>query len=298
MKILIFGAGAMGSLFGGLLAQKYDVTLLGRKAHVEAIKRNGLKISGKTNLISRPKALASTRNRFDLVILTVKSYDTTRAAKQLKKIVTKKTIILSIQNGLGNEEILSSKLGKQNILRGVTEHGVTFLKPGKIYHSGAGATVIGELDGKITGRIKKLADSFNSVGIKTRVAKDVLRELWLKTIINACINPLTALTGLRNGAVLEPELRCVAEQTCREAVEVATSLGLNFSYAPVIKKVKQVAKNTAKNKSSMLQDIEKGKLTEIDFINCKIVELGEKFGISTPVNSTLVALVKSLERRK
>lgn len=297
MEILVFGAGAIGSLFGGLLSQKYDVTLLSRKLYADAVERNGLRIRGKTNLIVYPKARVNINHSYDLILLTVKSYATEEAAKQIKKSISENTIVLSLQNGLGNESLLAKYIGKRHLLKGLTSHGVIYLKPGVIYHSGIGETVIGELDGKITERVVRIAEIFDSVGIKTTAAKNIEAEMWVKVIINACINPLTAVTNLRNSAILKiPELRNLSRAICREAVEVANrSTNVKLLYKCTIRKVENVARLTAENKSSMLQDIENKRRTEIDFINGKIVELGRKYQIDTPVNSALVALVKSIE---
>lgn len=297
MEILVFGAGAIGSLFGGLLSQKYDVTLLSRKLHADAVERNGLRIRGKTNLIVYPKARVNINHSYDLILLTVKSYDTEEAAKQIKRNISEDTIVLSLQNGLGNESLLAKYIGKRHLLKGLTSHGVIYLKPGVIYHSGIGETVIGELDGKITERVVRIAEIFDSVGIKTTATKNIEAETWVKVIINACINPLTAVTNLRNSAILKiPELRNLSRAICREAVEVANrAADAKLSYERMIREVENVARLTAENKSSMLQDIENKRRTEIDFINGKIVELGRKYQIDTPVNSALVALVKSIE---
>lgn len=297
MEILVFGAGAIGSLFGGLLSQKYDVTLLSRKPCADAVERNGLRICGKTNLIVYPKARVNINHSYDLILLTVKSYDTEEAAKQIKRNISENTIVLLLQNGLGNESLLAKYIGKRHLLKGLTSHGVIYLKPGVIEHSGIGETVIGELDGKITERVVRIAEIFDSVGIKTTATKNIEAETWVKVIINACINPLTAVTNLRNSAILKiPELRNLSRAICREAVEVANrATNVKLLYKCTIRKVENVARLTAENKSSMLQDIENKRRTEIDFINGKIVELGRKYQIDTPANSALVALVKSIE---
>ncbi|MDI6855156.1 MAG: 2-dehydropantoate 2-reductase [Candidatus Thermoplasmatota archaeon] len=296
MRILIFGAGAIGSLFGGLLSKYCDVTLLGRGEHIKAIKRRGLVIQGESELHCYPKALSKTDRKFDFIILAVKSYHTLEACKQLKKNLTKGSFVLSIQNGL-NEEILVKELGKENVVRGITNQGVYRLGSGKIYHAGRGITVIGELDGVISDRVKKISKIFKSADIETKITKNIVRAVWLKTIINACINPLTALTGLRNGAILSDRLlRALAEEICKESIKVANKFGnFKFCYSKVIKNVFEVAKATKNNKSSMLQDIESGKRTEIDFINGKIVETGKGVGIETTLNSAIVELVKGLE---
>jgi 2-dehydropantoate 2-reductase len=326
MRVLIFGAGAVGSLFGGMLSQKYDVTLLGRKKHMDTVKKNGLKISGKTNITVHPRTAMNVEGTYDLIILTVKSYDTEKSIETLKPILDKNTVILSLQNGLGNEEIIVNSLknrvfsirydgkvqstfpsilgkadslsrGNKGVLRGITNHGVIFVKPGEIHHSGIGETVIGEIDGMITDRIKKICSMFNDAGIKTMVSKDIKKEVWAKTIINSAINPVTAITGLKNGYLLKiPRLTKLMEQVCLEGVKVANASGVFFDY-DVFEKTKKIAEFTANNKSSMLQDIESRKRTEIDFINGAIVKIGKKRGLETPVNSMLTVLVKGIESR-
>ncbi|MDI6916394.1 MAG: ketopantoate reductase family protein [Thermoplasmatales archaeon] len=305
MRILVFGAGSMGSLFGGFLSQRYDVTLVGRKKHMEQIKRNGLKITGKTNRMFYPKTGTKRGGKYDLVILTVKAYDTRKSMNMLKSIIDGNTIILSLQNGLGNEKIVMDSLknkgskkglSKRNIgvLRGITAHGAIFVKPGEIHHSGMGETVIGEIYGKKTERIKKICSMFNSVGIKTRISNDIKKDVWAKTIVNSAINPVTAVTGLKNGYLLKiPMLTNLMENICIEGVKVANASGVFFD-SDVFEETKKIAGLTSENRSSMLQDIESGKKTEIDFINGAIAKIGKRHGIETPLNNMLTGMVKGI----
>ena len=297
MRILVFGAGSIGSLIGGLLSRKYDVTLLGRKKHMDEMKKNGLKITGKTNNVFYPKTATKISGKYDLIILTVKAYDTEESMEILKPIIDSNTVILSLQNGLGNEEIIVNSRGNKGVLRGITNHGVIFVKPGEIHHSGMGETVIGEIDGKTTERIKKICSIFNSVGIKTRISNDIKKDVWSKTIINSAINPITAITGLKNGYLLKIlGLTKLMEQVCIEGMRVANKSGVFFDF-DVFEKTKKIASLTVNNKSSMLQDLQNRKKTEIDFINGAIVEIGKKHGIDTPLNSMLTGMVKVLEKR-
>ena len=305
MRILIFGAGSIGSLFGGLLSRKYDVTLFGRKKHMDEIKKNGLKITGKTNHVFYPKTGTKRGGKYDLIILTVKAYDTKKSMNTLKSIIDSNTVILSLQNGLGNEEIIANSLknrvfssGNIGVLRGITNHGVIFIKPGEIHHSGIGETVIGEIDGKKTERIKKICSMFNSVGIKTRISNDIKKDVWAKTIVNSAINPITAITGLKNGYLLKiPMLTGFMGQVCLEGVRVANKSGVFFD-SDVFEETKKIAKLTSANRSSMLQDIESGKKTEIDFINGAIAKIGKRHGIETPLNNMLTCMVKALEKSR
>lgn len=303
MKIVVFGAGALGSFIGGVLSQKYDVTLIGRAAAVNAISKNGLKIFGKTELKAHPKIVSSVdalkTEAVDLIIVTVKSYDTRNIVEDLKKIIKVETRILSLQNGLDNEETLQKQLPKTKIVGGTTCHGITLVSPSEIFHAGTGETIIGELTGKISPDIQQLNEIFNSVGIDTKVSDNIIGELWSKAAINASINPITAITGLKNGFLLKsPALTKILENTCQEVIDVAKASALKLPSQNVIERAKEVARKTAANKSSMLQDIENGKKTEIDSINGAIIKIGEKHGVNTPVNSVLFSIIKALEEKK
>lgn len=300
MRILVFGAGALGSFIGGKLSEKYDVTLYGRENKILPIREPGLRITGETELIARPKTAFDLKElegqEFDLIILAVKSYDTESAMVTVKDMVGKRSAVLSLQNGLDNEIRIAELIGRERTLGGVTSHGITFVEPGIVRHAGVGETIIGELDGKDTERIKNIGEALTSVGIDTKISKNIESEIWTKGIVNAGINPLTALTRLRNGYLLKiPYLTRLLESTCRECITVAEKAGIQLPECDIVEKTKNVARLTSENKSSMLQDIERGRRTEIDSINGKIVEVGKKHGSKTPVNSALVALVKGIE---
>lgn len=302
MRILIFGAGAMGSFLAGVLSQKHEVTLYGRGKKIEVVREKGIKISGKTDLVTKMKTALNPKElkgkEYDLIILAVKSYDTSTALEVIKEIESKGTI-LSLQNGLDNEIKIAEAIGKERTLGGVTSHGITFVEPGHVQHAGTGETIIGELDAKETERVKKISDALTSVGIETRISKNIHNEIWTKGIVNAGINPLTALTRLHNGFLIKiPWLTRLLENTCQECINVAQKAGIDLQGCDIIEKTKNVARLTGENKSSMLQDIERGRKTEIDSINGRIVEVGKKHGVETPINSSLVALVKGIEEGK
>ncbi|MHC1566804.1 MAG: ketopantoate reductase family protein [Candidatus Syntropharchaeia archaeon] len=291
-RIMVMGAGALGSLFGGLLADSgYDVILVGRKKHVDAINKNGLRISGLTDKIIDVKA-STTPVDADLILFTVKSYDTEKAARELR--IEKDTTVLSLQNGMGNEEKIASIIGEEHVLGGITSYGALFVEPGHIKHTGIADTFIGELNGEITQRAKKICEMFKNAGIKTEITDNIREKIWEKLVINVGINAPTSICRIKNGMLLEiPEMKWIMEKAVEEAVEVAKRMGIKITNP--LEKVIDVATKTRENESSMLQDIKKGKRTEIDAINGIIVELGEKFGIPTPVNRTLFSLVKGIE---
>jgi len=298
MNIVIFGAGAIGSLFGALLSKRNNVLLIGRKPHVTSIKKNGLRIQGKTRLNVKIEAESSVNNvpfTPDLLILTVKSYDTETAVSQVKNIVSDDTIFLSLQNGLDNIEKISGHISSENIIAGVTTHGAFFSKPGAVKHTGTGMTVLGELSGKKTKRVESIVKFFNEAGIKTEVSKNILKEIWSKVIINSSINPLTSIFRCKNGYLLKnPILERLLEIICEESVKIANAEGNDFSYSDMLSKTKEVVKNTSDNYSSMLQSIINGKKTEIDSINGKLIEIGRKHNCDTFINEILVNSVKSL----
>ena len=303
MRILVFGAGALGDFLGGILSQKYDVTLYGREDKIHTIQNSGLKITGITACIAHPKTLFKPEDlgetEYDLIILGVKSYDTNSAMDIIKKNASQTSIILSLQNGLDNEIKIAEAVGEKRTLGGVTSHGITYVGPGHVHHAGTGETIIGEMDGQKTERIKEIAGALSSVGIETRITSNIGSEIWAKGIVNAAINPLTALTRLRNGFLLKiPSLTRLLEDTCSECIKVAEAAKIDLLGCDVIKKTKNVARFTGENRSSMLQDIERGRRTEIDSINGAIVEVGKKHGVKTPINTSLVALVKGIEEGK
>jgi 2-dehydropantoate 2-reductase len=298
MNITIVGAGAIGSLFGAFLSRNNNVLLIGRKDHISIIKKSGITIEGKTNLNIKIKAETSidiVRDIPDLLILTTKSYDTESAILQAKKIIDDNTTILSIQNGLDNIEKIKKYHSCKKIIAGVTTHGAFFYKPGIIRHTGIGSTVLGELDGHKTGRIVNFINLFTKAGIKTTFSKNILEEIWIKAIINSSINPLTTFFHCKNGYLLEnPILEKLVELICKESTFIANAEGVKLSNKDMINKTKNIIRNTAENYSSMLQSFKKGKKTEIDSINCKLVETGIKYDISPSINEILTYSIRLL----
>ncbi len=302
VKIVIMGAGAIGSLFGGLLAKNgNDVNLIGRKPHVDKINQEGLIIEEKSgeHQIKVPATVdPKTLEAPELIIITVKAYDTEQAIKDVQPLFKSHTYLMCFQNGLGTEEIAESILGKDHIIRGTTSEGALFLEPGRIRHTGPGDTVFGTPNEEQDSFLSHLKDVFEKAGFKTSVSDDIKRLVWEKIFVNVAINPFGALTGLRNGELLTiPQLKESMKAAVIEGVQVTEKLGLNIKRHTPIEKAFKVAKMTAMNKNSMLQDIEKGKRTEIDYINGALVKNGEKLGVSCPINSVLTALVKGLEKR-
>jgi 2-dehydropantoate 2-reductase len=310
MKIGIVGAGAMGGLFGGMLTRAgQDVWLIdNRKERAEKINREGLIIEssralqpgGPKQYVIRMKATTEPREvgHCDLVILFVKAYDTEEATRNSLALTGSRTVWLTLQNGLGNIEKISKIVGGAGVVGGITYQGATVLEIGRIRHAGFGKTVIGEIDSKESGRTTYISDIFNQAGIDTEISDNIEGVLWGKLLINAVINPLTAITGLKNGQLLESlPMRETMKLIVEEAVRVPVKKGIRLPYQKIFEKVEEQCQASRDNISSMLQDILRKKRTEVDFINGAIVSEGEKIGIATPVNKTFWNLVKFLEGR-
>lgn len=302
MKIAIVGAGAMGSLFGGLLAESgNEVYLLDIwKEHVKAINKNGLWIEGlsgdrfiKIKAVTEPKEIDGIS---DLIIIFVKSYHTENAAKNISLLVGENTSILTLQNGLGNFEILSNIFGSEKVIAGTTSYGATMLGPGRVRHAGIGPTTIGELNGKITTRIEKIARILSQAEIKTKTSDNVLGLVWSKLLINVGINALGVLIRIKNGELVKGKYSLkLQRELVEEALEVAKRKGIKLIHQNIVKEVALICEKTSGNINSMLQDVLKKRKTEIDFINGAIVREGKKLNISTPVNQVITNLIKAVE---
>ena len=306
MRIIVIGAGALGSLVGGILSKRHDVTVIGRPSQVEVLNQKGIKIQGLTRGEYHPRALVELPEgeRFDLIILCVKSYNTDLTLGPMSKIMNEDTWILSLQNGLDNEERIKDFLRRNSlpgrIMGGITCHGVTYKGPGLVKHAGKGDTMIGDFDGGgsagQTEEIRRIAQHFKKAGMDVDVVDSIDREIWAKTIINSVINPITAITGKRNGILVENlALKEIARQLIREGVAVAKAYGLDITEEEMVERTMGVAARTASNRSSMLQDIMRKRRTEIDSINGAIYHKGKEVGMDSPVNWSMYKMVRGME---
>ena len=301
MKIVILGAGAMGCLYGGHLAKDNEVWLLDVwKGHVDEINRKGLLIEGISGdrVVKNIKATTNAADIgvADVVFVFVKSTITDLAIIQNKCIFGNNTIVLTLQNGLGNIDKINQSIDSKNILAGVTSHGATMLSPGKIYHAGIGTTHIGELDGLVTKRVESIAHILRTAGLETLISENVSGLIWGKLLVNVGINALTAITGFKNGELIQnKETEELLALAVEEAWNIAKANNIVLSYDDPIYHTKQVCKSTAENRSSMLQDVSNKRKTEIDMINGAIVREGKRIGVPTPVNTVLTNLIKAIE---
>jgi len=307
MKIAIVGAGAMGCLYGSRLSTTdHEIWLLDiMEEHIKTIQSQGLTVIEKNkdgiDEIKVYKHLKATTKPeeigpVDLALIFVKSTITHLAVTNNRPIFGPKTLILTLQNGLGNVEAIAAISGSANIIAGTTAHGASMLGPGKIRHSGIGKTIIGELSGENTERILRVCDLFTHANLETEVSHNVIGLIWDKLLVNVGINALTAITGLKNGKLVENrEIEELLELSVAEAQKVATAKGISLNFLDPIEHTKQICKATAENSSSMLQDVLNQRKTEIEQINGAIVREGRLLGIETPINLVLKNLVKAKE---
>lgn len=301
MKTAIVGPGAMGSLFAYYLTSAGEELWLidHRPARAEKIKKDGIKIEGisgehhfKPQITADPEEVGEA----ELIIICVKAYDTEAAIKRIAPLIGKTTTVLSVQNGKGNLEIIAEVVGEGQVIGGTTAQGATVLGEGHIRHAGLGETIIGCPAEAASKRLEAVADLFNRSGFEASTTDDLEGLIWSKLLINVGINALTALTRLKNGQLLDhPGTRKLMAEAVSEGVKVMETKGIHLSYPDAVDKVESVARATAANISSMLQDVLKKRRTEVDYINGVIVSEGHKLRINTPVNQSLTYLVKTLE---
>jgi len=292
----------MGSLFGGRLSLAgHDVVLYDIfREHVEAVQRDGLAIEDAadgTTATARPAASTDpgSAHGADALIIFVKSTSTGEAAKQFAPLAGRQSIVLTLQNGLGNESIIAEAFGKDRTAAGVTSQGATFLGPGRIRHAGKGPTHICMSDGR-NEKLAPLCAALGEAGFETHVSDNVAGLVWSKLVINVGINALTAITGQVNGKLVESEeTKAVMADLVAEAVAVARARGIALSYEDPLATVYDVARKTGANRSSMLQDFDRHRPSEIEVMNGAIVREAARTGTPVPVNATITRVIRAIE---
>jgi 2-dehydropantoate 2-reductase len=306
MKVGIVGPGAMGCLLGGKIARAgNEVILLDHLPdRVDIINQQGLLIEEKEGIVRanvlgtlKPEDLAPA----ELIINCVKAYDTAIVASLLQNLPPG-PFFLTLQNGVGNMEILGERLDPGKILAGITSHGATDLGPGQVRHAGQGDTFIGygfflgSHDPSLDPQLKRVKELLDRSGFPTQLVPKIENLIWSKLMINVGINALTALTRLPNGKLLDyAGSEEILEAAVKEGIRVGEEKGIQFVYEDILSQVKKVCRLTASNVSSMLQDVLKQKRTEVDFINGVIMREGRLLGIPVPVNTLLTNLIQTIE---
>jgi 2-dehydropantoate 2-reductase len=299
MKIGVVGIGAVGGYFGAKLALGgHDVTFIGREQSADFYKENGLKIkSFKGDFeLKNMKVFHDFRHikDADYLFLCVKSYNTREIAEALKKRISEKTVIISVQNGVDNEEILSDIFGKERVLGSVVYISVSSPKNGIINHTAYGKILVGELDGKITERTRTLETAFLNSGVPCGISSDIKKDLWKKLMLNIAYNGFTALIGRPLEKLEEvEEAKEAFWDTLKEVQKVANADGIKITDKDVEESFNVTQSEGFKTfKTSTLQDIEAGKPLEIDSLQGMVVRTAKKYKIDIPMNKLLYALLK------
>ena len=296
----------MGSLFGATLAQGgLAVTLVDiRTDHIDAINAQGLRIQGyggDRTVRVRATTCAGDLPRADIVLVQTKAPDTAVAVESVRRVFGPETVAISFQNGLGNEETIGGIVGPERVLAGLTAQGATQIAPGVVYNYGDLPTYVGELGGGASARAERIARQFTAAGLRTHASADIRRDMWKKLLGSVGLSPTSAIANLTSVEIMSvPELREVVLGAVDEAAAVGAAEGIELDAGEARSVLAKLADpsggGTGQSRSSACTDILNRRRTEVDWINGAIVRLGEKHGIATPINRTLVGAVKRLEK--
>lgn len=287
----MLGAGAIGSLYGAKLAAMNDVTLIGRAEHVAAINARGLRIEGLESQTVRVRAATEIEKigANALILLTTKVTDGAVALAPIARLVGEDTTILCLQNGLGSERIARAAVGDRGIvLRGITQFGAIFESPGVIQFMAPGYTLIEQHE-----RSDRIARTFSDAGLDCRVSPNIAADVWHKLVINCVVNPITAILGCEVGGIANPQLDPLKQLVIDECVAVAATQGVTFA-VDFMREISEVFR-PSRNLASMLQDLRRGDVTEIDYLNGAVVAIGSGHGLECPVNDALTKIIKAME---
>ena len=301
MRIVIIGIGAMGSLFAGRLSVLADIVMIGNwPSQLSALQDQGLLLIHPDGAESR-LSVSATNNYHevggaDLALVLVKGWQTAQVTLQVRQLLSSDGMALTLQNGLGNLEILAEVIGFHRVALGVTSEGANMISPGVVRHAGKGQTHLATTP-ETTGKMAEIAVLFNAAGFETYLVDDADGLIWGKLAVNAGINPLTGLLQVPNGYLVEePVARDIMCRSAEETAAVAMAQGIKLPYESASERTIEVAKATAANRSSMAQDLARGMPTEIEMISGAIVRYGLTFGIPTPLNEALLRLVNAQKK--
>ncbi|MCW5640753.1 MAG: 2-dehydropantoate 2-reductase [Rhodoferax sp.] len=303
MKIAVVGCGAMGSVYASVLAQAgNEVLVVDRwQAHVDAINRHGLRLEGPTGDRTVPMraVLVAPQEPVELVILAVKAADVAHAATSALPLIGPDTAVLTIQNGIGSADTVSAVVGADRLMVGVASaFGASLQGPGHARHNAMQVVRFGAYATLAAERVAAVAQVWTAAGFDARAESDIAVIQWEKLICNAAYSAPCALTGMTVGAVMEDAyMGPVSRAAATEAWQVAKALGVKITVTDPVAHARAFGAQVFKAKPSALQDHEAGRASEIDIINGAVPRYGARVGVTTPVNSTLVSLVKARERQ-
>jgi 2-dehydropantoate 2-reductase len=293
MRIIVLGAGAIGSVYGARLSRFHDVTLIGGASHVDAIQRDGLVMQGHVSGTLALPAFTTVPSiqPGTLILLTTKVNNNVAAVRPIVDRLPENVTIVCVQNGLYSEDLVKDLVGDRAlVLRAITQVGGILVKPGVVDNTVAGYTLLESHE-----QSPAIAAVLTEAGLDGRIIPDIKKEMWRKAIFNCVINPTTALLESEVGAIVDPQLNSLKQQIIEECVAVATADGvtLDEDFVATIDRLFAGARTIA----SMRQDLMKGRKTEIDHMNGAVADLGAKYGIPCPVNAALATMIRYLETK-
>lgn len=304
-KIFVMGAGSVGCFFGGMLARAgEDVTLIARAAHVEAIRQNGLYMEcihfQEYVPVKATVEVASIKDA-DIILLCVKSPDTQKTIEAIHPYLKKGVIILSLQNGVSNCDVIKQHVSL-HVYPAVVYVATGMVAPGHLKHFGRGELLVGDLDNQhlvndlVQQELKLLTEIFSSAGVPCDISVNIKYELWSKFLVNCCYNGISAIGQTQYGKMAaQPEIKALIEQITKEFLLIAQKEGVVITPEQAAYLNQQIATSMSGQRSSTAQDLSRKKPTEIDYLNGLIVRKGQDYGIETPANQSVYALVKMME---
>lgn len=302
MRIVIIGAGAMGSIYGGHLSKHNEVYLVDNNQEiVDKINKDGLKLQENgSDVVYRPKAVVSTEGigKVDLLILFVKSLYSRAALQNNKGIIDNNTYVMTLQNGSGHEDILSEVVPVERIIIGTTEDNGAIFELGYVRHGGTGRTNIGMLTEDKNNMLDTLKKSFDACGFDTLVHENIQKLIWDKLFTNVSLSAVTGVLQVKMGFIAEnPSAWNLAKQLVKEAIAVSKAMGLAFDEDTVLAKVKKTSEGSPDGYTSIYTDLNNGRLTEVDTISGSVVRSAKKYGVEVPSHEFIVNMVHAMEKR-
>lgn len=298
MKVLVFGAGALGTLLGAHVAQRFPVHLVGRQPHVDAVRRQGVRVTGSHEFTVECEASTEAPPHWipDVAMIAVKAFDREAAIEGLAGRLGPRTTVVTVQNGLGNWERYRDVFADQTVLAASVVYGARLESPGHVVATGEPEILLGGAP-EAYETAEALAEAFDHARLPTRPTRDVRGVLLAKALVNAAINPLTAIAGVPNGDLLEDgALRDRMTRICQEGQRLIERVDYDVPVDDLRARVDHVCRITAGNQSSMLQDIARGRRTEADAILGEVVELGRSVGLEMPETERAYEQIRRRER--
>lgn len=303
MRITVLGSGAMGGLFGALLSQRNDVTIIGRNvAVIDTIARNGIEVRETTGAsqVYHPKAATSSAGMesAELVLVFLKSMATESVLSTHRSLIGPETWLMTLQNGSGHEETLGKFAPREHIILGTTQHNASVPSPGVVAHGGFGMTCLGCAEGAVE-RLCGIADEFCACGLETRLSNNVQRLIWDKLFTNVSVSALTGVLQVPMGYIARDSYAwTLCQALIRETADVAAALGMDFDCAAKTAEIRALCENAPNGLTSIYADLRDGRCTEVDAISGSVVRAGRAAGVPTPCHDFMVDLIHAMEGRK